>query len=67
MEAESRYRESLGTDPANTPASAGLAELLLRAGRRGEAAAVVRAALEHAPENTALRELLARTASPGAA
>ena len=67
VEAESRYRESLGTDPANTPASAGLAELLLRAGRRGEAAAVVRAALEHAPENTALRELLARTASPGAA
>lgn len=65
-EAESRYRESLAADPANTPASLGLAELLLRAGRKGEAAAVVRAALEHAPDDGALRELLSRTGSPGA-
>ncbi|MXW71553.1 MAG: tetratricopeptide repeat protein [Acidobacteria bacterium] len=65
-EAESRYRQSLQADPAHTPASLGLAELLLRTGRSGEAAAVVRAALEHAPQDAALRELLSRTASPGA-
>ena len=65
-DAESRYRESLEADPANTAASLGLGELLLRAGRNGEAAAVVQAALEHAPDDAALRELLSRTASPGA-
>ena len=65
-EAESRYRESLEADPANTAASLGLAELLLRAGRNGEARAVVQSALEHAPDDAALRELLSRTASPGA-
>ena len=66
-EAESRYRQSLEADPAHTAASLGLAELLLRAGRNGEAAAVVQAALEHAPEDPALRELLSRATQPGAA
>ena len=65
-EAESRYRESLVADPANTAASLGLAELLLSAGRSTEAAEVLRSALEHAPEDAALRELLFRTAPPGA-
>ena len=65
-EAESRYRQSLQADPAHTAASLGLAELLLRSGRSGEAAAVVRAALEYAPEDAVLREILSRTASPGA-
>ena len=64
-EAESRYRESLGADPAHTAASLGLADLLLRAGRSAEAVAVVEAALEHAPGDTALRELLSRAAEPG--
>lgn len=65
-EAESRYRESLDSDPAHTTASLGLAELLLRAGRNGEAAAVLRSALELAPDDPALRELLSR-AAPSAA
>lgn len=66
-EAESRYRESLEADPAHAAASLGLAELLLRAGRTPEAVAVVQAALEHAPEDPALRALLSRVAPPGAA
>ena len=63
-EAESRYRQSLEADPAHTAASLGLAELLLRAGRSGEAAQVLRSALEHAPGDPALRDLLSR-AVPG--
>lgn len=66
-EAESRYRQSLQADPAHAAASLGLAELLLRAGRTPEAVAVVQAALEHAPGDPALRELLSRVAPPGAA
>ncbi len=65
-EAESRYRQSLEADPAHTAASLGLAELLLRAGRNGEARAVIQAALVHAPEDAALRELLSRMVFPGA-
>ena len=61
-EAETRYRQSLQADPAHTAASLSLAELLLRAGRNGEAAAVARAALEHAPDDATLRELLSRAA-----
>ena len=61
-EAETRYRQSLQADPAHTAASLSLAELLLRTGRNGEAAAVVRAALEHAPDDATLRELLSRAA-----
>ena len=64
-EAESRYRQALQADPAHTAASLGLAELLLRAGRNAEAAAVAQAALEHAPDDPALRELLSRAAPPG--
>ena len=66
-EAESRYRAALGSDPGQTSASLGLAELLLRTGRNEEAAQVVRSALKHAPDNAVLQELLARTAAPGAA
>ena len=65
-EAESRYRQSLETDPAHTSASLGLAEILLRAGRNGEAAAVLRSALEHTPDDPALRELLSRAVPSGA-
>lgn len=63
-EAESRYRESLEADPANTAASLGLAELLLRAGRSAEAAEVLRSALEYAPRDAALRALLSRIGGP---
>ena len=66
-EAESRYRRSLEADPAHTAASLGLAELLLRAGRRAEAGEVVRAALDHAPDDAALRELLFRATPPAGA
>ena len=65
-EAEGRYRQSLEADPIHVAASLGLAELLLRAGRNGEAAEVLRAALEHASDDAALRELLSRAAPPGA-
>lgn len=63
-EAESRYRESLEADPANTASSLGLAELLLRAGRSAEAAEVLRSALEYAPDDAALRGLLSRIGGP---
>ena len=59
-EAEFRYRASLEADPAHVPAALGLAELLLRGGQGEEAAAVLRRALEHAPESDALRDLLPR-------
>ena len=65
-DAESRYRESLEADPANPAASLGLAELLFRTGRSAAAVAVVEAALERAPEDPALRELLSRVTGPGA-
>ncbi len=64
-EAESRYREALAADPAHTSASVGLAELLLRAGRREAAAEVLRSALEHAPGDQALRDLLSQITPPG--
>ena len=63
-EAETRYRASLAADPAHTSASLGLAELLLRTGRTDEAVVVIRSALEQAPDDPALRDLLSR-ATPG--
>ena len=64
LEAEARYREALALDPAHRASTLGLAELLLRAGRREEAAEVLRAALRLAPDDPALRELLSRAVSP---
>lgn len=59
-EAETRYREALAVAPGHTGAAAGLAELLVRVGRRSEAAAVLREALAHSGESDALEALLAR-------
>ena len=65
--AEARYRESLETDPATTSASLGLAELLLRAGRSAEAVEVLRSALQYAPDDPALSDLLSRVTPPAGA
>lgn len=59
-EAETRYRQALAAAPGHTAAAAGLAELLLRVGRRSEAAAALREALAHSPDSDALEALLAR-------
>lgn len=63
-EAESRYREALSVEPGQVSAALGLAERLLASGRASEAAAVLRRALAHAPENEALRALLSRAEPP---
>lgn len=59
-EAEARYREALAAAPGHTAAAAGLAELLVRVGRRSEAAAVLREALAHSRDKEVLEALLAR-------
>ncbi len=63
-EAESRYREALSVEPGQVSAALGLAERLLASGRAPEAAAVLRRALAHTPENEALRALLSRAKPP---
>lgn len=64
QEAESRYREALSVEPRQVSAAVGLAELLLASGRAAEAAAILRQALAHAPENETLRALLSRAEPP---
>ena len=64
QEAESRYREALAVEPRQVSAALSLAELLLASGRATEAAAILRQALAHAPENDTLRALLSRAEPP---
>ena len=58
-DAEKAYRHILVNDPKSAPANAGLAHLLIARKQYPEAEALLRAALENAPEDTALIAQLA--------
>lgn len=57
--AESEYRRVLAQDPASEPANAGLAHLLIKKKQYPEAETLLRAALQHDPNDPALTAQLA--------
>jgi tetratricopeptide (TPR) repeat protein len=57
--AESEYRRVLAKDPASEPANTGLAHVLIRQQHYAEAETLLRAALEHSPDDPALTAQLA--------
>lgn len=57
--AEAEYRRVLAKNPDSAPASAGLAHLLIKAKKYPEAETLLRAALQHDPDNPALTAQLA--------
>jgi tetratricopeptide (TPR) repeat protein len=57
--AESAYRRVLTTDPKSIPANSGLAHVLIRQKQYPEAEKLIRAALQHEPDNPALNAQLA--------